>query len=569
MTASLDIEKKFMSPNDSYFSMNYQLNNIDFFEDFTDKSCEMLIKRMSIASKENADDIKVYINSRGGSVIDLLAVLDTMSLIRNDISTIGIGQCASCGAVLLSSGKKGKRFITENARVLIHQVSSGMWGTNSDIQISAKETERLNKLLVKILAKNCGKKPSEIEELIAKGDKIFTAKEALEFGLVDKIVSTAETMPDETIDTDKMETKSGDMNTSQLKFEVKAFKEDDNFFYLKGIASTPDKDLVADKVNPKSLMNSVKEMGLPKFVHQHSLDQMPLGIPLEVNQEVVDGQTLTIMDLQMPKSVQKCRDVFELAKMGAYGGLSIGYIATDYEFEENVRVINELKWLEVSLVTIPANPKSKLLEVKTVTPFQNLPLADRDMAWDSAKAIKNVRKKTNSEEAPSTDYKKAFFWYDGEEAEKFGSYKLPYVDVVDGQLKVVPRAIFAVAGVLQGARGGVDIPEAEQTAIKKQINKYYAKMRKEFDDETITSPFEKEGKSMQLSEVKDIRSAEKFLLANGVSKSDAVGLISIIKNAEVKREDNLGEGKGEPTLNDESLNSILEVITETTKGLSK
>ena len=90
-----------------------------------------------------------------------------------------------------------------------------------------------------------------------------------------------------------------------------------------------------------------------------------------------------------------------------------------------------------------------------------------------------------------TKYARAFFWRDGENPEQFGSYKLGYADIVDGDLKAVPRGIFAVAGVLQGARGGADIPEAEQNSIKTQVGRYYQKMSDEYGED-LTPPWSKE-----------------------------------------------------------------------------
>ncbi len=112
----------------------------------------------------------------------------------------------------------------------------------------------------------------------------------------------------------------------------------------------------------------------------------------------------------------------------------------------------------------------------TVTRFQDLPLADRDRQWDGDAADERVRAWAGAEERPNAKYRQAHVWYDGDQPDEFGSYKLPIADVIGGELKVVPRAVKAAAGVVQGARGGVDVPEEDVERIKSHLAKYYAKM---------------------------------------------------------------------------------------------
>ncbi|MGJ6964353.1 hypothetical protein ACSDR0_20810 [Streptosporangium sp. G11] len=112
----------------------------------------------------------------------------------------------------------------------------------------------------------------------------------------------------------------------------------------------------------------------------------------------------------------------------------------------------------------------------TVTRFQDLPLADHDRAWDGEEAEKRVRSWAGADEEPNTKYREAHLWYDGDEPENFGSYKLPIADVIDGRLKVVPHAVRAAGGILQGARGGVKVPKEDLGRLKAHLAKYYAKM---------------------------------------------------------------------------------------------
>jgi hypothetical protein len=112
----------------------------------------------------------------------------------------------------------------------------------------------------------------------------------------------------------------------------------------------------------------------------------------------------------------------------------------------------------------------------TVTRFQDFPLADRDREWDAAEADKRVRKWAGAEDKPNAKYRDAHIWYDADDADEFGAYKLPIADVIDGELKAVPRAVIAAAAVMNGARGGIDMPKEDIEPAKRHLAKYYAKM---------------------------------------------------------------------------------------------
>lgn len=135
----------------------------------------------------NNDDISIYINSPGGSVTDGMAIYDTMNFIKSDVSTIGIGICASMAAFLLSSGKKGKRFILPNAEVMIHQPLGGAQGQATEIKIAAEHILKTKDKLNKILSKNTGK-DLEIIEKDTDRDNFMDANEALKYGIIDKII---------------------------------------------------------------------------------------------------------------------------------------------------------------------------------------------------------------------------------------------------------------------------------------------------------------------------------------------------------------------------------------------
>jgi hypothetical protein len=111
-----------------------------------------------------------------------------------------------------------------------------------------------------------------------------------------------------------------------------------------------------------------------------------------------------------------------------------------------------------------------------VTPFQDLPLADRECEWDGDAAETRVRRWADAEEGPNAKYRDAHVWYDADQRDNFGSYKLLVADVIDGRLTAVPRGVMAAGAVMQGARGGVDLPEKDIDRVKSHLAKYYAKM---------------------------------------------------------------------------------------------
>ena len=112
----------------------------------------------------------------------------------------------------------------------------------------------------------------------------------------------------------------------------------------------------------------------------------------------------------------------------------------------------------------------------SVTSFQDLPLAARERAWDGAAAEHRVRSFTGAEDGPNDRYRRAHVWYDREKKGNFGSYKLLIADVIDGRLVAVPRAVMAAAAVMQGSRGGIDLPERDIKRVKSHLARYYGKM---------------------------------------------------------------------------------------------
>ena len=159
-----------------------------------DMVANLIVAQLLLLDSENPEkDIMLYINSPGGSVTAGFAIYDTMQHIRADVSTICLGQAASMGAFLLSSGTKGKRMALPHSRVLIHQPLGGAQGQATDIEIRAAEIIRIKKSLNEILASNTGQSIKKIEKDTDR-DYIMTPEEALEYGMIDKVV-TVNTTP--------------------------------------------------------------------------------------------------------------------------------------------------------------------------------------------------------------------------------------------------------------------------------------------------------------------------------------------------------------------------------------
>jgi ATP-dependent Clp protease protease subunit len=148
----------------------------------------VIAQLLFLESEDPKRDIKLYINSPGGSVSAGLAIYDTMQHIKCDVATIGIGMASSMGAVILTAGRNNKRFILPNSEVLIHQVMGGVEGQAKDVDISAKHILKLKDRLNKILAKHT-KQPLKKIETDTDRDFWMSAEEALKYGIVDKIIS--------------------------------------------------------------------------------------------------------------------------------------------------------------------------------------------------------------------------------------------------------------------------------------------------------------------------------------------------------------------------------------------
>ena len=155
---------------------------------------DVMAQLLTLESMDPDRDIMMYINSPGGSFTALTAIYDTMQFVRPDIMTICLGQAASAAAILLAGGTKGKRMALPNSRILIHQPYSEGGGQASDIELQAKEILRMRELLETMLEKHSTKTKAEISADIER-DKILTSQEAVEYGLIDQVLSSRKAKP--------------------------------------------------------------------------------------------------------------------------------------------------------------------------------------------------------------------------------------------------------------------------------------------------------------------------------------------------------------------------------------
>ena len=156
---------------------------------------DVMAQLLTLESDDPDRDISIYINSPGGSFTALTAIYDTMRFIQPDVQTVCLGQAASAAAVLLAAGTPGKRLAVPNARILLHQpATEGIYGQVSDLEIQAAEISRMRKLLEATLAKHSGKTPEQVRQDIER-DKILTAEQAVEYGLIDSVIESRKNAP--------------------------------------------------------------------------------------------------------------------------------------------------------------------------------------------------------------------------------------------------------------------------------------------------------------------------------------------------------------------------------------
>jgi ATP-dependent Clp protease, protease subunit len=157
-----------------------------------DTVANLIVAQLLFLEAEDPErDINLYINSPGGSITAGMAIYDTMQFIKNDVTTICVGQCASMGALLLTAGAKGKRFALPHSRILIHQPSGGASGQATDVRIMAEEILRMREMTSRILAFHSGQDFDQVEKDVER-DRILSPLQAKEYGLIDEVIEHRE-----------------------------------------------------------------------------------------------------------------------------------------------------------------------------------------------------------------------------------------------------------------------------------------------------------------------------------------------------------------------------------------
>ena len=315
--------------------------------------------------------------------------------------------------------------------------------------------------------------------------------------------------------------------TKSFAFEVKATAEENNIFTFEGYASTFNNiDHGDDVVIRGAFANSLAQNSQVPILWGHKMNEPPVGISVQLYE---DDKGLFIKGNLPKDDTLVSGRIIPQMKIGSIKEMSIGFFTKNFDMaKDGIRLLKEIELMEVSLVTKAMNSQALVSGFKSFAGTTKLPLAPRDRNWDGTQAEQRIREYTNSIEAPNQDYRKYFMYFDGENANLFGSYKLLFADIINGEPHIIPKAIFSIAGILNGARGGVDITDADKNRIKPVVNQLYKRMADEFNDDSITSPLIK-----CFDTERDI---EQTLKSHGFSSTEAKTVISKIKEFSNQRD---------------------------------
>lgn len=305
-----------------------------------------------------------------------------------------------------------------------------------------------------------------------------------------------------------------------MKHEIKSFgfsisetkeitRDGQKYGYVKGFASTYGNiDRGGDRVMAGAFNECLKEYkasGRPiHFLYQHNPDDI-IG-KISIN-DVEDSQKGLMIEAEICLAVQKGAEAYALLKQGAISDFSIGYSIDEYEYEDGVKNLIKLYLWEISVVGEPMNDKANVTDVKSFNENDELPLAAIDTCWSINSAMIRVKKFTDSIDNPSNEFKKAFIFQEKSSQVKFDDYKFLFADVIEGQLKAIPKAIFACAAALNGANGGIELSDIDRKKITGIINSYYQKM-------DIESPIKKDfvtsKHQLSIEDVENINTKREF-----------------------------------------------------------
>lgn len=324
------------------------------------------------------------------------------------------------------------------------------------------------------------------------------------------------------------------MVNKNFKIDLKSVSEEGTFT---GFASVyGNTDLANEIVEKGAFKRTLDHSNIFTLLWQHDT-KCPIGIG-----EVEDSDRGLKITGKLNLETQLGREAHSLLKQRAIKGLSIGYDVLQDHWEKGARYLKEIKLWEVSVVTFPCNELAGVNAVKSAVPYQNLPVAEKSVSWSSSDAKKNIKSWASDSEGniDFDKYKKAFMWYDPQNKDIQGGYKLPIANVVDGTLTVIPRAVYAAAAAIGGARGGLNIPEGDVAKVKSHIDKYYGKLgetapwNKSFDNERQVKDFVSELQARKVDEMKwqldDAfrTSVSKTIEDPQINSADKVAIISTI-----------------------------------------
>lgn len=279
-----------------------------------------------------------------------------------------------------------------------------------------------------------------------------------------------------------------DKITKVFEFKVNKFHEDEDekshIGTVEGHISTfgnidRDGDTFARTAFDRTLedLKTLNKIFLP-MLWQHKIDTPIGGFP--IREMRTDNKGLFVIG-EINLETQGGHEAFALAKQGVISEFSIGFIPKESRLDGEIRIFEDIDLIEASLVTIPANPQAMITNVKSIVPFQDIPIARHDgelntsHRWDASAAIKRIDDLIKSSDQSLRRKRNAFLWVNDNDNDN-DKYEIPIADVIDGKLSVIPRAIFTAAATLQAARGVDNIPDSDRPAVIINIERYYNKM---------------------------------------------------------------------------------------------
>jgi HK97 family phage prohead protease len=321
--------------------------------------------------------------------------------------------------------------------------------------------------------------------------------------------------------------KSKDQNkeVKHFKFEVTETKAERDIGIVKGYASTFGNidrggDLISQGAFSKSLAR-YKKQGRPiKMFYQHDNMEIIGGFPIDKVEETEFGLKV---EGQINLNVQRGKEAYHLARQGVLTDFSIGYTVEDFEMRENYRELKELELWEVSLVGEPMNEMAVVTSVKSVPSVTDMKMASKEVPFREGEALARVKEFCGVKEKANRQYRRAFMYYDEKQADNPDSYKMLVTDIVDNEMKIIPKAVRKVSRNLEDYAEDLDLSENEYKKIKNNLIKLYEKMGKSYPYKELDKLFH----IKDVWQIKDKKEFEALLRESGAfSRKAAVYLAS-------------------------------------------